>query len=105
MTFDQKADFGYQFWPLHIKEKQGKGDIFAMSRAAFAVGRNQARPGLLGGGGHVPRAREQLIVGPSKTNRNILLGGNRRRAGTRGAQEEAWLNQVGPPKRCFWARQ
>lgn len=48
ITFDQKADFGYQFWPLHTKEKQGKETFFAMSRTAFAVGRNQARPGLLG---------------------------------------------------------
>ena len=48
MTLDQKANFGPKFWPLHIKEKQGKGNIFSMSRATFAVGRNQARPGLLG---------------------------------------------------------
>lgn len=51
------------------------------------------------------RAREQLIVGPSRNHRNISLGGNRKRAGTRGAQGEGWLIQVGPPKRYFWARQ
>lgn len=44
MTFDQKPKFESQFWPLHIKEKQGKGNIFAMSKATLAVGRNQARP-------------------------------------------------------------
>lgn len=103
-----KSKFESQFWPLHIKEKQGKGKHFCNEWQHLWAGIKLGSDGIpwwdpwtSGMRRACSRAREQLIVGPSRNHRNISLGGNRKRAGTRGAQGEGWLIQVGPPKDTF----